>query len=329
MSEALPRGYTFRGYRIQRVLGRGGFAITYLAHQTELGRPVAIKEYLPDGLAAREENVATVHASGSAGRYFRWGLKRFHSEARTLARLSHPGIAQIIEIFQANGTAYLVMEYQNGASLMDLLEKEGPIPEQRLRGLLEHLLAALEYVHNARVLHRDIKPTNIIVLKNGQPVLIDFGNARHAIGGKTQSLAAAISPGYSPSEQYILRGKQGSWTDIYALGATLYHAINGTPPPEAPERAVVDAMISAEEVGKDRYARFLLKAIDRALAVSPTDRPQNIEQFRDLLGPPDPNIMAAAKKALSVQRSGPTIVPYHYSTSAWRRFINWLGGHRW
>jgi serine/threonine protein kinase len=224
MSESLPRGYSLRGYRIQRVLGRGGFAVTYLAHQTELARPVAIKEYLPDGLAAREENAATVHAAGSEGRYFRWGLKRFHAEARTLARLSHPGIVQVIEIFQANGTAYLVMDYQNGTGLMDLLEKEGPIPEQRLRGLLDGILEALEYIHNARVLHRDVKPANMIVLKNGHPVLIDFGNARHAIGGKTQSLAAAISPGYSPSEQYILRGKQGPWTDIYALGVTTHWA---------------------------------------------------------------------------------------------------------
>jgi serine/threonine protein kinase len=261
--------------------------------------------------------------------FFRWGLKRFHAEARTLARFSHPGIVQVIEIFQANGTAYLVMDYQNGTGLMDLLEKEGPIPEQRLRGLLDGILEALEYIHNARVLHRDVKPANIIVLKNGHPVLIDFGNARHAIGGKTQSLAAAISPGYSPSEQYILHGRQGPWTDIYALGATLYHAICGKPPPEAPERAIVDTMIPAEEAGKDRYDQLLLKAIDRALSISPTDRPQNIAQFRDLLGPPDTSFTATAGKAPSVQRGGPTIVPYRYSMSFWRRLMNWLGGHRW
>jgi serine/threonine protein kinase len=269
-----------------------------------------------------------VHATGSAARYFRWGLRRFYAEARTLARLSHPGIAQIIEIFTANGTAYLVMEYQDGDSLMDLLEREGPLPEQRLRDVLDQLLDALEYIHDARVLHRDLKPTNVIVLGKDRPVLLDFGNARHAISAKTKSLPAAISPGYSPTEQYNLQGKQGPWTDIYALGATLYHAIMGKPPPEAPERAIADAMIPAIEAGKGRYDPALLKAIDRALAIPPTDRPQNIAQFRQLLAPLEPHAHLPSKPAPRVQRSGPTIIPYRYATSKWQRFVNWLGRHR-
>ena len=280
----LPRGFVLReNYRIKRVLGTGGFAVTYLAHHSGLDYPVAIKEYLPDNLALRNEDSITVRPRLGEGQKFKWGLSRFTSEARMLARFKHPGIVPITDLFEANGTSYMVMEYVEGESLADLLERRETLNELELREIFEPILDALEEVHSHGILHRDIKPANIIVREDAGPVLLDFGCSRQTVGARRNSLTVALTPGYAPSEQYSSRGKQGPWTDIYAIGATLYRAVAGAPPPEAPDRMLGDDAVPVAIAARGNYGSAFLSAVDYALAIKPEDRPQDIRAFRRLL----------------------------------------------
>ena len=225
--QALPSGYELKGYRLLEVLGVGGFGVTYLAHDRTLERRVAVKEYLPNEFAMREG--ATVYAkSASAGADFAWGLARFLDEARTLARFRHPNLVRVVEYFEANQTAYIVMEYEEGEALDRLLERHGRLTEGQLRRVLMPIVEGLGQVHEAGYLHRDIKPSNVFVRRSDEsPVLLDFGAAREAMGRKSKSLTAIASAGYSPPEQYEGAGEQGPWTDIYALSALCYRAITG------------------------------------------------------------------------------------------------------
>ena len=284
---ALPKGHELEGYRIERVLGAGGFGITYLAAETMIGREVAIKEFLPSSIAGRALDSASVHPLVPAdAEMFRWGLKRFRNEARTLVSFHHPNIVQVFRYFEANGTAYLVMAYEKGASLAELLKTRRTLPEAEIVALLDPLLDGVARVHAAGFLHRDIKPANIVVRADGGPALIDFGAARHSFGEKSQSAHAIVSPGYAPFEQYTSNAEQGPWTDIYALGATLYCCVTGIRPIEAPDRVAGAPMRSAAEIAGGSHSDALLQAIDRALAVDPEDRPQSIAAWRAALAPP-------------------------------------------
>jgi len=284
---ALPHGTVLRdSYRIERVLGAGGFAITYLGSHTGLDQKVAVKEYMPDQFAVREADHATVRPRADAGDDYKHGLRRFAEEARTLARFKHPGIVPVTDIFEENGTAYMVMEYVEGESLHERLRRAGTLDETAFRAIFDPILAALTEVHANGILHRDIKPANIYVRADGSPVLLDFGNSREALGSHARSLTVALTPGYAPSEQYSSRGRQGPWTDIYSLGATMYASITGIDPPEAPDRLLDDEYVPAAEAGRGirkEYAGALLRAIDRALAVHPDDRPQDIGDLRLLI----------------------------------------------
>jgi len=277
---ALPQGTVLRdSYRIESVLGSGGFAITYLGSHTGLEQKVAIKEYMPDQFAVREADRATVRPRVDAGDDYKHGLRRFAEEARTLAKFKHPGIVPVTDIFEENGTAYMVMEYVEGESLHQHLARVGTLDETAFRAVFDPILAALAEVHANGILHRDIKPANIHIRADGSPVLLDFGNSREALGAKARSLTVALTPGYAPSEQYSSRGKQGPWTDIYSLGATMYASVTGIDPPEAPDRMLDDDYVPAGEVDeriKSDYPASLLEAIDRALAVRPEVRPQDI-----------------------------------------------------
>jgi hypothetical protein len=284
---ALPVSHEFEGYRIERVLGAGGFGITYLATEAVIGREVAIKEFLPSTIAARAVDSLDVHPIVPAdAEMFRWGLKRFRNEARTLVSFRHGNIVQVYRYFEANGTAYLVMAYEKGASLAEILKARRTLPEAEIRALLDPLLAGVAEVHKAGFLHRDIKPANIILRADGTPALIDFGAARQSFGEKSQSLHAIVSPGYAPFEQYTSATQQGPWTDIYALGATLYCCISGTRPIEAPDRVAGAAMRPAAELGAGRYGETLLRAIDRALGLQPEDRPQSVAAWREEVAAP-------------------------------------------
>lgn len=280
---ALPTGYQIQEYRLERVLGVGGFGITYLGYDNNLEKEVAIKEYLPSEFAVRAGEL-TVHPKSSAdGDDYQWGLERFLQEAQTLARFKHHSIVQVYRFFEANNTAYMVMDYENGESFSAVMKrKKGNFSEGELRELLFPVLSGLEEVHKAGVLHRDIKPGNIYIRKDGSPVLLDFGAARDAVGRKSKSLTSIVTPGYAPMEQYYADGNQGPWTDLYAMGAILYQAVAGAIPPEAPARARKDPYVSALERGEGRFSEAFLTAIDRSLSVDEEDRPQDIEDWRKM-----------------------------------------------
>lgn len=277
-------------YRIERVLGAGGFGITYLATETALDRLVTIKEYFPSDYAARgSENEAGPKSENCKGDY-QWGLDRFIAEAQTLAKFNHPNIVRVYRYFTVNSTAYMVLHFEEGQSLKGWLKSLGRAPRQReLDELIAPLLDALEIVHRADFLHRDIAPDNIIIRKDGSPVLIDFGAARGEIAAHSKTVSALVKPGYSPYEQYAETSRQqGPWTDIYALGATLYHAVTGKRPPDAPSRMVNDELVSAREAALAGYRQSFLTAIDKSLTLQVEGRPQSVVQWRGALLAPDP-----------------------------------------
>jgi serine/threonine protein kinase/uncharacterized protein len=284
---ALPIGYQLGDYQIQRLLGDGGFGITYLAIDMRLNSKVAIKEYFPNELAIRETNRSVHPKSQRDSQDFMWGLQRFLEEAQTLAKFKHFNIVRVLRFFEANHTAYIVMEYEQGESLASALEGGNTATEHELLTIMRPLLDGLATIHQAGVLHRDIKPANIYLRhKDNSPVLLDFGSARYDVGSRSRSVTSIVTPGYAPLEQYETKGHQGAWTDIYALGAVMYRAIGGDRPVEATERAgailrdKADPLTPAVEIGRGRYSPHLLEAIDWALKVNENDRPSSVEAWR-------------------------------------------------
>ena len=311
--DALPAQTRLHWYAIERVLGQGGFGITYLARDTNLDQPVAIKEYLPVEVATRMPD-ATIRARTEQLRdRYRWGLERFIQEARTLARFDHRNIVRVHSVFEVNGTAYMVMRFESGGTLAALLDRRGTLPEDELLRIILPVVDGLEFVHNAGFIHRDITPDNIHIGTDGTPVLLDFGSARQAVGS-SHTLTILVAPGYAPFEQYYSdSASQGPWTDIYGLGATCYRAIAGRPPLDAVSRSkgilgsTQDVMVSAAIVGAGRYSGRVLAAIDHALAFSEKDRPQSVDEWRrELLGEP---VAAAAATGQSPPNSTPVSPP--------------------
>ncbi|MEI2741074.1 MAG: SUMF1/EgtB/PvdO family nonheme iron enzyme [Candidatus Competibacter sp.] len=296
-TNALPRGFNLHRYQIEKVLGAGGFGITYRAIHEALENQVAIKEYFPAEWAYRDHNGTTVRAnaqgqiparSGEPACYD-WGLQRFLDEAKILVQINHPCVVRVRDYFTANGSAYIVMEYEDGESLSSLLQRGGILPESELRHLLDDVMPALDAVHGQGYLHRDLKPSNLYIRSSDTRVmLIDFGAARQALGRRTRSVTSVVTPGYSPIEQYVTVGEDyGPWTDIYALGAVLYRCITGAPPIEAPGRVLKDPVQPAVECGAGLYSRGLLKVADRALAVRPEERFQTVAEMREALAQAD------------------------------------------
>lgn len=279
---ALPLGYRLQEYRIDRFLGQGGFGITYLATDVNLNAKVAVKEYLPEQFALRDSSKSVSPRSAEDQEFYQYGLDSFLIEARTLATFRHPNIVRVARFFEANTTAYMVLEYERGESLKNWWRKHSDIAERDLLNLLLPLLDGLGVVHRSGILHRDIKPDNIYVRdEDGSLVLLDFGAARQA-AAKEVELANIVTPGYGPIEQYF-GGNQGPWTDLYALGATLYWMVAGTKPPEATHRTGEDRMEPAVDAAKGRFSPEFLRAIDWALKPQPEDRPQDVQQFAEAL----------------------------------------------
>ena len=269
---ALPPQTSLHEYRLEQVLGAGGFGMTYLARDTHLDKQVAIKEYLPAELAMRAPD----------------GSVQPHSTQR-----------EADCYFEANGTAYMVMDYERGEPLKNVLVLNPQIAEAELRRLLDALLAGLSEVHAAGFLHRDIKPDNVFIRADGTPVLIDFGAARNALGGETRSLTAVLTPGYAPLEQYSGDGRQGPWTDLYALGGVVYRALTGEPPPDAVGRLRSDAVPANLARLRGKFSDALLHAVEWALALEEKKRPEDVAQWRAaLLGQTD-------EKTLVVQKAPP------------------------
>ena len=288
---ALPNGTELVGdFRLKRVLGVGGFGITYLAKDLALNRNVAIKEYFPSEFAAREGAEVVRFRSQSCEEDYRTGLERFIDEAQALARFEHPNIVRVFRYFRANNTAYMVLQFEAGRSFKAWLDDLGRVPLQgELDQTVAPLLDALELLHGNDFLHRDIAPDNIIIRPDGTPVLIDFGSARGEIAARSRTVSAIVKPGYSPFEQYSTRGKkQGPWTDIYSLAATLYHAVSGERPLDAPTRMSGSEIRPMRQFANGDYRVGFLAAVDHGLNVRAENRPQSVVVWRRALFGGDP-----------------------------------------
>ncbi|HEY5831903.1 MAG TPA: serine/threonine-protein kinase, partial [Hyphomicrobiaceae bacterium] len=273
------------GYRIMRVVGSGGFGITYEAEDLNLGTMVAVKEYYPIEFGDRDATMSVRPKSERHKPTFDKGRTNFLEEARTLARFEHPSIVRVSRVFETNSTAYMVMRFEQGMSLEAWLRSLERSPSQNeLDLLVTPLLDALEMMHAANFLHRDIAPDNIIVRADGTPVLLDFGAARRAVAEMSRSLTGIVKAGYSPHEQYASDGRlQGPWSDLYAFGATLYRAVTGKPPEESMLRVDEDSMRPAVEAARGDYRREFLAAIDACLKVRHAERPRSVAQLRPML----------------------------------------------
>jgi serine/threonine protein kinase/HAMP domain-containing protein len=280
---ALAPGFALFEYRIDAVLGQGGFGITYLATDVNLDAPVAIKEYLPADYAQRASDKSVSPRWPEDRDFYQGGLDSFLVEARTLASFRHPNIVRVARFFEANRTAYMVLEYERGKPLKRWWPGRDAMGEADLLALVQPLLDGLAAVHAAGYLHRDIKPDNIYVRKaDGSLVLLDFGAARQAAGASSTQ-AGVVTPGYAPPEQYG-DGEQGPWTDLYAMAATLYWMVTGAKPPAAPARtAGAEPMVAALQCARGRYSDEFLRAIDWALELDPAARPRSVQEWAEKL----------------------------------------------
>ena len=304
--QALPAGTRLEEFEVEKVLGTGGFGITYLARDTSLGRQVVIKENLPAMFASRDTASGTVRPRSDLHEdteNFSWSMENFLREADTLAALDHPGIVSVLRKFEANGTAYFVMPHVEGLALDAMQkrrrEKGQSFGDDELKGLLEHVLDALGYLHARGIYHRDIKPGNILVTKEGVPILIDFGSARQRLSER--SMTVIESAGYTPFEQLESRGNVGPWSDLYSLGATVVKMITGEAPPKAMDRMRNDPYepLYLDLELRDRYSKALLDSIDRSLQVDEASRFQDaVEWLGSLL---EGQLSSGGEKAESLE----------------------------
>lgn len=285
-AHALPVGTRLGEFELRKVIGIGGFGIVYLAFDHGLEREVAIKEYMPSSMAMRTEAYQVSITSPNHAETFALGLRSFVNEARLLARFDHPSLLKVHRFWEAHGTAYMVMPLLRGRTLRETRQQMAAPPgEPWLRSLLEPLLGALDVLHREDVFHRDIAPDNIFIGEDGVPMLLDFGAARRVIGDRSQTLTAILKPSYAPIEQYgeSTALRQGAWTDLYALGATLHFLVTQAPPLPATARLVQDDQPLARVATATPVPRPFLELIDWMLAPRPNDRPQSVTELRDVL----------------------------------------------
>lgn len=290
LSNELSQDYKLDNYIIQSVLGRGSFGVTYLAIDENLERKVAIKEYLPSGFAKRDKYQTVSPLTKDNEGLFQYGLDSFLDEAKTVVKFNHPNIVRVLAFFKRNQTAYMVMEYEVGQDLKEYLTKHQNLSERRLLEIFCPINDGLIKVHQNGYVHRDIKPANIYIRDDGSPVLIDFGAARDIFNSKIDQLTRILTQGYAPYEQDNPSwANQGPWTDIYAMGATLYYAITEQRVVSAQERASATMLktpdpyltICNSEQGK--YSHHFLRAVDHSLAFHPDDRPQDVSDWNEAL----------------------------------------------
>ena len=284
--EALAVGTRVAEFEVRRVLGSGGFGIVYLAWDHALEREVALKEYMPGTLAGRGAGLQVSVRSNSTADTFALGLRSFINEGRLLARFDHPSLVKVYRFWEDNGTAYMVMPYYPGRTLRQA--RQGmvvPPGEGACRRVLDALLSALEALHREGVYHRDIAPDNILLGDDGLPVLLDFGAARRVLSDRTQALTSIMKPHYAPLEQYADASamRQGPWTDLYALGGTMYFMLTAKEPVAAASRALHDDQPRLAELRPRDCSQGFLAAIDWMLCLKPPERPQSVHMLRDVL----------------------------------------------
>jgi serine/threonine protein kinase len=278
-----PRMLLRDQYMIGRALGHGGFGITYIAWDIGLETRLAVKEYMPAGVAYRANQTTVAPVSESAKEDYDWGLDRFMEEARVLKRRNHSNIVLVDTVFRDNGTAYLVMEYLDGMTFEEFLRSRGGvIPFEDALRVLSPAMDALNAVHIDEVLHRDVSPDNIFITKTGKIKLIDFGAARQALNQKSRKLTVILKAGFTPEEQYRVNGQQGPWTDVYATAATLYRAITGKIPPGALDRQAEDTLELPSRLGVAIPATAE-RALMKGLAVRGVDRFRSMDDFKKAL----------------------------------------------
>ncbi len=292
----LPNGYKLEGYTIERQLSLGGFSIVYLAHDAA-GVDVAIKEYLPNSLALRTEGqTCPVIAPEHLGA-FRYGMKCFFEEGRALAKLSHPNVVRVLNFFRANDTVYMVMEYEHGRTLQEFIIKhKGHISERFIRGVFTRMLNGLREVHSCKLLHLDLKPSNIYLRTDNSPVLIDFGAARQTLMNEQPILKPMYTPGFASPEHYGSRKDLGPWSDIYSVGATMYACLAGCAPQAADARMEKDELVPAMVRWEGQYSDHLLEIIDWCLSLNHLYRPQSVLSLQKTLVTPAVADAPVAKK---------------------------------
>jgi serine/threonine protein kinase len=275
-NQPLADGYQLQNYRIRKVLSCGGFSIVYLAHD-ENDVPVAIKEYLPSSLALRNQGDALPAIAEENLATFRYGMKCFFEEGRSLASLSHTNVVRVLNFFRANETVYLVMRYEHGRTLQEHIQHHrGSIKEDFIRRVFTLLLNGLREVHTNKLLHLDIKPANIYIRNDGSPVLIDFGGARQTLSEEAMRLNPMYTHGFASPEHYRKRELLGPWSDIYSVGASMYSCLAAAAPPAANQRLDKDRYISAKQSWGGKYSGQLLETIDWCLRLDHLERPQSV-----------------------------------------------------
>lgn len=283
--DSLPPGCQLDNYVIDHELGGGGFSIVYLGHVVDSDIRVIIKEYMPRKLAERGEDGLSVRPRNEDDRdQFSHGQRLFLQEAGKLADLKHPNIVNVINFFRANGTVYMVMEYEKGVNLLDYIKRHGGgLSEELLRTVFIPLLDGLKLIHAKGLLHLDIKPGNIYLRPGGNPLLLDFGAVHEMQQSRKYQPGQVLTPGYCPIEQLRTGGYVGPWSDIYAIGATMRTCIEGKQPPPSQERYLEDHMMPAIDAFRKGYSNELLAAIDWAMEVDPELRPQIVDQLLEAL----------------------------------------------
>ena len=288
-NQPLPAGTPLQNYRILRVLAAGGFSFVYLAHDAN-EQPVAIKEYLPQALALRANGSAQPQVADQHLALFRVGMKCFFEEAGALARLSHPNVIRVLDIFRANDTVYLVMRYERGRALNEHIRAlTEPVGELWMRNTFAQLLDGLREVHTAKLLHLDIKPANVYLRNDGTPLLIDFGAARQVLSAEATKLPPLYTPGYAAPEMHDQRELLGPWSDIYSIGATMYACLSRATPQAANTRRQGDAVAPAKQAWAGKYAADLLEIIDWTMQLDHLKRPQSVLALQKALLGEAPN----------------------------------------
>ena len=328
-NKALPKGTILREWALEDVLGVGGFGIVYRGKGIYFGEEVAIKEYFPGAISDRIEGTTVAPTDSSSEEIYTLGLQKFLEEAKVLWGLSkperHPNIVSVRALFEIHGTAYMVMDFERGMSLSQMLKAGAKFDEATLMALLKPIMDGLDRAHRAGVVHRDIKPANILVDNNGRPVLIDFGSARFESGQATNTKVTFYTPPYAAIEQYVKTYPQGPWTDIYALGVVLYQCVTGEKPLEVLERMHGDQDRRLSERQWPGFSANFIRAIDAAMAIRPLERPQSIpawmayfdgkaapvddEATRIVRRPADSPTLAAAMAPAPAVAPAPVVTP--------------------